>query len=151
MFILINVIKLGNTPSNICVDYVKNFSECVSKRFTAMSLKFNMHSGSQSSHLYADDQQIYRDVGPGLESTGVTHLADCFLDLTGWCASQLIQLNATAALSTLVQKLWNQSKIDRDLGVLLDLDVFQLPPLCNFRTFSRNMQLSIMIKPRLVS
>ena len=45
-------------------------------------------------HMYADDQHNYLHTEPGLVSAALTRLAGCFSDLSGWCASQRLQLNA---------------------------------------------------------
>jgi len=45
-------------------------------------------------HLYADDQYFYLHTEPGLASTGLTRLVNCFSELSGWCASRRLQLNA---------------------------------------------------------
>ena len=46
-------------------------------------------------HMYADDQHIYLHNEPGLASTALTRLAGCFSDLSDWCASRRLQLNAS--------------------------------------------------------
>jgi len=40
------------------------------------------------NHLCADDQHVYLHTEPGLASTGLTRLVDCFSELSGWCASR---------------------------------------------------------------
>jgi hypothetical protein len=53
------------------------------------------HDHHQVNHqLYADDQQIYIHINPGMESVGLSKLVDCILDLSEWCASRRLQLNA---------------------------------------------------------
>jgi len=52
------------------------------------------HQHEVNHHLYAEDQQIYLHAEPGLAFTRLTSLATCFSDLSDWCASLRLQLNA---------------------------------------------------------
>jgi len=93
-------------------------------------------------HLYADDQHIYLDTKPGLASTGLTRLVDCFSELSVWCTSRRLHLNAAkteliwfgswAMLHHLISDnrslsigsvIVNSVNFVRDLGVLLDSEL----------------------------
>ena len=93
-------------------------------------------------HLYADDQHIYLHTEPGLASTSLTRLVDCFSDLSGWCASRRLQLNAAKTeliwfgSRAMLRRLTSDNRslfigsvvvesvdVVRDLGVLLDSEL----------------------------
>jgi hypothetical protein len=46
-------------------------------------------------HMYADDKQMYLHAESGSEAAVLERLAACFSDLSGWCASRRLQLNAS--------------------------------------------------------
>ena len=46
-------------------------------------------------HIYTDDKQLYDDVPVAQASTLRRRLADCVSEVGDWCASRLLQLNAT--------------------------------------------------------
>lgn len=93
-------------------------------------------------HMYADDQHIYLHTIPDSASTALTRLAGCFADLSGWCASRRLQLNAAKTeliwfgSRAMLRRLTGDNRslsigsvvvdsvdVVRDLGVLLDSEM----------------------------